>query len=151
MSDWLINLLKSTIFGTVVSGVIVFVLSQLFIEYVIKPIQKGKALRAKVAYCLTYYGNTYTNPINNTFSGYKQEWWDEASTELRKIAAELEAFSIEKPLISFFLPRKINLMSAKSYMIGLSNSMINPNPDVSYYKSVKEEENLIRKLLKLDQ
>lgn len=45
-----------TILGTVLSGVFVFILGQLFIEYVLHPIQKYKALKSKIAYLLVSMG-----------------------------------------------------------------------------------------------
>lgn len=132
---WWCNLLSNTVFQTVVSGVMVFVLGQLFIEYVLKPLQHYKMLRAKAAYCITFYRNRYdlSMPVSNL-----------TSEELRKMAAELSAFAIEKPVVIFTVRQKC-LNNASSHFIGLSNS-VSASPD---YDLIEENIENIKKILKL--
>ncbi len=102
-------------FWTVITGVVVFVLSQLFIEFFLRPIQEYKKLKSDISWALTYYANIYSNP-----TGVKQELYNEASTALRKLAAELRAFNIRKPKILY---KKETLEAASKHLIGLSNCM----------------------------
>ena len=81
------NLFENETFLTIISGVIIFVLSQWFVEYVIKPLQEYKKIKAKIAFDIVYYANIFHNP-----SGLKIDQYDEATKELRKDAAEVCAF-----------------------------------------------------------
>ena len=107
------NAINLAPFWTVLTGVIVFVLSQLFIEFILRPIQEYKKLKSDVSWALTYYANIYSNP-----TGVKQELYDEASKELRKLAAELRAFNIRKPKLLY---KKDKIDIAASDLIGLAN------------------------------
>ncbi len=114
------------IFFTIVSGVGVFVISQLFIEYFLKPIQDYKKLRSKIAYELTLYANLYMNPttIDKMMIGVK-----DAEDDLRKLAAEVDAEIELRPKFNYYIPKKEILSEVSSNLIGLSNSFCGPNPD----------------------
>lgn len=118
-----------TIFGTVVSGVVVFVFSEIIKEIWLTPLQEYKKIKSKVSFILIMYANKYENPIS--LKQQHDKTYDEASSELRKIASELRAFietlSWFKPLI----PRKANLYKASARIIGLSNSLIGPECSLS--------------------
>ena len=110
------SLFENETFLTIISGVIVFILSQYFLEFVLKPLQEYKELKSKIAYNLVYYANIFHNPAD-----LKKELCDEASRELRKNAAELKAFSIKKPW--YIGPKSKSMQLTASYLIGLSNSV----------------------------
>lgn len=106
------------IFGTVISGVIVFIISQCVLEFVIKPKIKYNELKKRILYLLTLYENLYSNPIiidiensKDAFEYYAKSPWEEASEAFRKVGAELSAYNIKKN-------EKI-----VACLIGLSNSM----------------------------
>ena len=132
---WLCDLLNSTIFQTVISGVLVFILGQLFIEYFLRPLQRYVQLRAKIAYYLVFYGNRFD--LNTKISGGTSE-------ELRKLAAEIVAYSIEKPVILFYVRRK-KLKEISTRFIGLSNSVSN-EPDFDF---INENVDKIKKNINL--
>lgn len=75
------NLVVSETFLTIISGVLVFVLSQFFNDYWLKPIQKYKDLRGRIVYSLVLYANLYMNPIEYKLSSQTEER-EIASTEL---------------------------------------------------------------------
>lgn len=85
--DWLCRLLESTTFLTVVSGTLVFVLGQIFIEFVLKPIRKFKELKADAAFCLRFHRATFHNYNENI----------EAQNAAKKLAAKCIAYTQEKP------------------------------------------------------
>ena len=58
------KLFTSVTFGTVISGVLVYILSQLFHEIIITPYKKYKKIKSKIAYILVFYKNYYGNPYN---------------------------------------------------------------------------------------
>ena len=108
----------SEIFITVIGGVLVFILGQLFNEYFLKPIQEYKKIRAKVAYSLTLYANLYMNPVH---PDHRNPEYDNAILETRKLAAEIDAFIELRPSGNLFIPKKSNLKSASRSLIGISN------------------------------
>jgi hypothetical protein len=125
-----------TPFITIISGVVIFILGQLFIEYFLKPLQRYKQLRAKAAYCLTYYANKYDASYDDS---------KDTSIKYRELAAELEAFSIEKPIIVFTI-RRNRLKNSSSCFIGLSNS-VTVAPDFGNIIRTTRE---VKQILRLD-
>lgn len=135
----ILEVLKSDCFLTVISGVIVFVISQLFIEYFLNPIKEYKKLKADIAYTLTYYACYYMNPItldnNNKMDKSK---WDEAMEELRKRASECVSFSQRRPLFNPFVLGKEKLHIVEKELIGLSNGCVY-NGDIDCILKCNEE------------
>lgn len=125
---------------TVVSGVLVFILGQLFIEFILKPIQEFKDIRAKISWALVYYANIYSNPNRR---GEKSEEYDIASVKLRMLAADLEAFVIRKPkLLNVFYSDK-KILEARAEMIGLSNSVYDSSSSCRFYEVLEQRRNTI--------
>lgn len=110
---------------TIIAGVMVYVLSQLFDEYMLKPIHRYTLIKSKVSYSLAYYGNLYMNPL--TLGSETDERltndYRVASEELRKVAAELKGFIEEKPFLAMFLPNEQKMMKAYHGLVGLSNGL----------------------------
>lgn len=132
---------------TVVSGVSVYILGQLFDEYYLKPIREYTQLKGRVAYVLTYYAQYYSNPFR--LSADKSELWENASEELRKVASEVIAFAQTKPVINFFIPRKKVLIRVEEKMIFLSNSCFeHENAQHDAFANI-ECRNSINKLMKI--
>ena len=136
------NLIQNTTFLTIISGVLVFILSQWFVEYIIKPLQEYKKIKSQIAYDLVYFSNIYHNPC-----GLRKELYEEASKELRKDAAQIMAFSIKKPFD--FLPTAKNMQEISNRLIGLSNSMDILEFTKEDIKSIIENENYIKKKIGL--
>ncbi len=132
---------------TIIGGVFVFVLSQLFNEYRLKPIQKYKELRANISYNLTLYANLYLNPVEYKLVNAKEEI-DNASTELRRLAAEVDAMIELKPRVSLLIARKKILADVSRNLIGLSNNLYSPHPDISIEHNEKRCREIYR-LLKM--
>lgn len=143
---------SDNVFWTVLAGVIVFVAGQLFIELFIRPWQRYKEIRAKVAYCLVMYANDYGNPMEaKKFSeslcagGPKAEKYMETGDELRKLASEMAGFAEEK---WFFHPSKRKIHEVAANLIGLSNNLVSPHPDIAADHNSKRARQ-IRELLRL--
>lgn len=126
---------------TVTSGVLVFIFSQLVVEW-FKPVQELNELRADVAWALVYYGNTYTNPYHKEEEKGRVPY-DEASTTFRRLAAEIEAYSHRHTVGK---RKKKRLRNASSGLIGLSNSMYWME---DHRKAVGEYEKMVHENLKL--
>ncbi len=131
----------------VVSGVLVFLFGQLFIEFIMKPIQEFKDIRARVAWALVYYANIYSNPADIQ-NGSKEH--DVAREKLRMLAADLEAFTIRKPklLKPFYNDKRI--LEARSELIGLSNCVYKASSSDRIYDHIDNGRKKIISNLKLN-
>lgn len=107
-----------TILGTVVSGVLIYIVGQVVQEKYIKPMQEYNNIKAEISYLLVYYANIYMNPKVYD-SKEKDEAREKASEELRIAAAKLVGFKQRKT----FLVKKYNIEKASRNLIGLSNGM----------------------------
>ena len=103
---------------TVISGVLVFILGQLFIEYFLKPIQEYKQLRAKISYSLTYYADLYMNPIESNKDIEKR--WDNGSQKMRELSAEVRSTIELRPFGNIFIPKKKKLVKVAENLMGIS-------------------------------
>lgn len=143
MSEELLNLLI-----TIISGVVVYILSQWYTEFILRPIQEYKQLKAKVAKFLVLHAQYYSNPRFYDESE-KCPAWSAASDDIRELAAEVAAFAeIKPPQIFVFLaiPRKKDLLEAQVYLIGLSNSFfMTRNGEDRCIDRVYEYPDIIRK------
>ena len=97
-----------TIFWTVLSGTCVFILGQIFVEFGLRPVLEFRKIRRKILYNLYYFSNRYSN------SQMRVEDFE----LIRELAAELKSYSYERSV----LYRKVDMESAISGLIGLSNS-----------------------------
>ena len=77
------------IFLTIISGVFVFIVSQIIIERIIKPKNEFRKLKGKIICYITMHGRYIANPLY--FRDKKDEEYDlywNASCDLRLIASE---------------------------------------------------------------
>lgn len=131
---------------TVISGVLVFVLGQLFNEYFLKPIQEYKQLRAKISYSLTYYADLYMNPIE--FNKDIEDQWKNGSKKMRELSAEVRATIELRPFGNVFIPKKKKLKKVADNLMGISNGFFTTK-NVDRYIQNNEYRNQIYKLLKI--
>ncbi len=142
------KLVTNQTFLTVVSGTIVYVLSQLFLELVINPSKEYKKLKQKVLYTISMYCCYYTSPYNLLKEEDNVRPIDEykiASNELRKIGSEFASYIGIVPRFRFNKRKK--LLEVQQSLIGLSNGLYvyeNYNPR----KDNVECERIIKKNLK---
>ena len=120
-----------SVFGTIISGVLVFVLGQIFIEFYLYPKKELNELRGKISWALVYYANVYSNPgeIKNISKSREEE-----AEELRKLSAELKAFNISKPK---YIHKKYDLISARDSLMALSNYTLQENDNSVFIKDLK--------------
>ena len=147
MCDFLKNLVTSNTFLTIISGVLVFAISQLFNEYWLRPIQRYKELRAKISYSLTLYANLYMNPVKHDLL-HETKDIDIASNEIRMLAAEVDSSIELRPWGNIFIARKKVLATVSKNLIGLSNNLYSPHPDIAAALNEKRCKE-IYKLLKI--
>lgn len=114
---WLIDLFQSVVFQTVMSGVLVFILSQIIQKFFLEPLQKYKEVIGKIDNQLKFYTNVITNPGNIL----SREIYLECSHTLRSLSCELEASYKQIPLKKLDTRRKVS--DAASRLIRLSNNL----------------------------
>lgn len=147
-----------TVFGTVLSGVFVYAISEYIQETSLRRIREYQDIRRRVAYMLTMYAYHYTNTIDETKRGEKiKQAYQKESEDMRKTASELRAFCEMLPdgawLFKKQIPDRKKLYDASKLMIGISNSFFQTDKsreheDYGISNSKKAEE--IYKLLKLN-
>lgn len=144
-SNWLTDLLQSVVFQTVISGVLVFVLSEILQKFLLDPIKRYKEVVGKIDNRLKYYANT----VNNSVS---PDAMREPSKILRELSCELEATYKQIPfktLFAFFriVPQHFAIRTAASDLIFLHNAGGKLDQLEHVYKKIQE----IRKLLNIEE
>ena len=120
------------IFKTIVTGVAVFVLGQIFLKLVIEPIQKLRETIAEVAY---YLANDHAVIHNADVVAKKIA--QTASSNLKQLGARLVSgqqlipfYSVFRTLLS--LPKKANIKSASQKLFQIRNHMYGNDKDKYY-------------------
>ncbi len=119
--NWIIDLFKNqvfqTVFSTVVSGTILFILGETVQKFILEPIKEFKKLIGKIDNRLKYYANVLNN------SGFEPKVVSETSEIIRNLSCDLESSYKQIPCPTFFsLPCRKQISIAASTLIGLSNS-----------------------------
>ena len=124
MDRFLNNLIESDTFPTVISGTIVFILGQLFVEFYIRPLRDYKTIKQKIFYTLALYKSYYYKPYNslNEESNIRDKnEYMEARKELRKIGSELSGYLAN--ISDFKKKYKKKLNRVVEAIIGISNGL----------------------------
>ncbi|MBY0569987.1 MAG: hypothetical protein K2P61_01750 [Burkholderiaceae bacterium] len=131
--------MNSTVFLTVFSGVITYVLGQLIVKLVIDPVQEMKKTIGQISHALIEHANVISNP-----GVPSQEAMRETSKLLRQLSSQLQAHLYLIPSYPvttkiFRLPHKKQVSAASSSLIGLSNSVFHAN-EHTYENNAKRVE-----------
>lgn len=110
-----------TVFVTVISGVLIYVLGQIVQNFVLKPIQDFQAIKGEISHKVKYHANIVTN------SGIKENLIERASTDMRDLSCQLESKYLLIPFSQVFskfgfIPSRKNIKEATSMLILLSNA-----------------------------
>ena len=135
------NEITLTVLGTVVSGVIVFIVGEYLKEALIVPYHKYREFRGKVAHHLVLYSNRISNPSGNTITD--RETYRHISNELRELAAELVALNT---VMVSSKQKKNKRKDTISRLINLSNCLV-INNNSSYLDTNQENLEIIRENL----
>ena len=133
-------------FITVLSGVLVFVLSQFVLEFIISPRNKYRQLKERIIYTTSLYCCYYHSPYNlldEKQNVIGKENYEEASREMRKIGAELAGYIGTIPRIRFKKIKK--LKEVLGAIIGISNGFYITSKNFDIYKANQDCENIIKK------
>lgn len=148
MKDIFLKLISNTTFLTVISGVLVYVLSQLYMEKIMNPRKEFKAIRQKIIYSASMYCRYYHSPYNllnekNNVRGKNE--YENASIEMRKIGCELAGYIGTIPKIRFNKIKKLN--DVLDALIGISNGFYIISKDDTVIKDNIKNEKVIKKYL----
>ena len=141
-------------FFTVISGILVYILSQRYDEYRRKPRLKYYEIRSRIKYYLLLHANLYTNPLQladkNTEAILKR--YSEASDDMRKVGAELAGIISSLPMtIGKTIPKKQELNDVVRYLIGISNSFYMPYNvnDTTQIRDASKDKKEIERILNI--
>ncbi|MBQ2639468.1 MAG: hypothetical protein IJF92_01750 [Bacilli bacterium] len=128
----------------VISGVLVYVFSQLIYVEIIIPIKEFKSIKSRIIIALKFYAPYYNKPYD---FDKKDEFVDiikykNASDDFRKLSSELSGYIGN---ISAFRKKKIEkLADVSRYLIGISNGLFGDNDDKKH--NIEYKQKLIKKL-----
>lgn len=115
--------MSSTVFWTILTGVLTYIVGQLVLKLVIEPVQEMRRTIGRVSHSLIEYANVIANPGVPT-----QDRIKEASNTLRSLSSELQSHLYLVPWYStttlvFGLPSPDKIIMASKSLIGLSNGL----------------------------
>lgn len=130
-----------TVFFTVLSGALTYVLGQLALKLIIEPVQELRKTVGRIAHALIHRANVIHNPGIPS-----PEIMDETMTQLRTLSSELQSHLYLIPRYSvtarlFRLPTLKQITEASTALIGLSNSVHRSSMDV-YEVNAKRVESI---------
>jgi len=108
------------VFKTILSGLLLFILSQYTLEFIFKPIKKFKGTIGEIDNKIKYYSNVLLN------TGIKDEVINEISRDLRRLSCDLESEYKQIPIKWLFsgfdlIPCKNQISEVAKELIRLSN------------------------------
>lgn len=133
--------MDSTVFLTVLAGVLTYVAGQLVLKLVIEPLQDTKKTIGQISHSLIEHANVIHNPGVPT-----EEAMRETSRHLRRLSSQLQAHLYLVPVYSwtartFGLPSQAKVLAASKALMGLSNS-VHGGSDKIYEHNAKRIENI---------
>ncbi len=115
-----------TVFLTVFSGVLVFILGQVLLKLFLEPIHELKKVISRISFDLIKSANIFSNPDEG-----KDDAFTEASKIMREHASSLHAYFYLVPLYRFTsrlfgMPSEEDILKATKQLIRLSNGKAGP-------------------------
>lgn len=114
---------NQSVFWTVFSGTVVYILSQIALKLVIEPVHDLKKTIGMISHSLVERASVILNPGNS-----RKKIMDATSRELRKLASQLRSHLYLIPCYPvmariFRLPLPAEILAASTALIGLSNGV----------------------------
>lgn len=108
-------------FLTIISGIIVFIISQLIMEFIIKPKEEFNKIKGEILCNLKMYDNLIANPLE--YSSLKEledkKYYLDASKDIRLMASKLAGILETHPIVC----NKKKYYLIVNDLIGLSNGL----------------------------
>lgn len=138
---------ENGVFFTILSGVFVFVVSQLIAERIIKPRTELKKIIGKTICYLTMHARYVVNPLNGVEdNSYDFDIYWNASCDLRLIASELSGQIESYP----FVCNKEKYKKVVNCLIRISNEMVIRNSKRDVLDNIIKSGEEICKILKIE-
>jgi hypothetical protein len=131
--------MDSTVFLTVLSGVITYVAGQLVLKLLIEPVQEAKKTIGQISHSLIEHAVVIHNP-----GVPSEETMRQTSQHLRKLSSQLNAHLYLVPAYKwtakvFRLPTQAQLLAAAGGLMGLSNSVYRTSESVYKHNTKRVE------------
>lgn len=146
---WVIDLAKSVVFQTVISGVLVLVLGQLILKFLIEPYHEFLSTIGQIDNELKDYANIITNPVSlDEFlkNPVRRIKYNNCSERIRKLSCNLESSRKRMVLRNKKFDNRIAVASQR--MIFIHNNLAGNDIQRSVDLNIKAIE-VIRKNLKI--
>lgn len=147
MKEVILDLFTNGTFLTILSGVLVFIVSQYFLLLVINPHKDYKQLKQKIIYNLKLYCQHYFNPydlVNEDRNMRNISEYENASNEIRKVGSEIAGYIGTISFLRFNKIKKLN--KVVDSLIGISNGFY-IYPNYNPVEDTKKLEENIKKIL----
>lgn len=133
--------MNNTVFLTVMSGVITYVVGQLVMKLVVEPVHEMKKTIGLISHSLVEHADVIHNP-----GVPSEEIIRSTSKHLRNLSSQLHGHLYLVPFYKFtakifFLPSQEKILSASNALMGLSNSVFRAS-DRIYEHNVKRIEKI---------
>jgi len=130
-----------TVFLTVMSGVLTYVVGQLLLKLVIEPVQETRKTVGNISHALIEYANVISNPGRPS-----EAVMHDTASHLRKLSAQLQSHLYLVPKYEatarlFALPSRVKVLSASKSLIGLSNGVYRATEKI-YEQNASDVENI---------
>lgn len=147
-------LFSNTTFTTVLSGSLVFIIGQLFLELFIKPWESYKKTESKIIFFLYRYRDFILNPISLdcylsfTNSGEEHlrergQSYREARLQAKELGVALSEFLGNKG-ICFLIPKRNNLKNAINELLWLSECIIRSSESNNIQQNYESYKNITK-------
>lgn len=110
------------VFGTVVSGVAVYVVSEIFMKLVLEPAAKQREAIAEIVHRLIFFADIYSNPSVAPPEALLEATRSLRDASSRLLAATWRVRAYERWEGALGLPPRENVDQACAELIGLSNT-----------------------------
>jgi hypothetical protein len=134
----------STVFFTVVSGTLVYVLGQLLSKFVVDPIYELRKTIGEVRFNLSFYGPPIHTPVARD-----KEVSDKAGSALLKSSSDLFSKLHAVPFYFGLLPARQSIERAADQLRGLSTDVYSQNATARDLERIAAKVKNIEKLLGL--
>lgn len=130
---------SSTIFWTILTGVLTYIGGQLVLKMILEPVQEMRRTIGHISHSLIHYANIIHNPGLPAKKDIRS-----ASTHLRSLSSEIQSHLYLVPLYRwtatiFRLPSKEKVLEAQGALMGLSNSLFRESESVYKHNSRRVE------------
>jgi hypothetical protein len=137
------ELLQNSVFQTVISGTLVFCLSQIIQKFILEPILEYKKTIGKIDNKLKYYSNKISTILSKTVL-------IETSEKVRELSCDLESSYKQIPFNKFFvwikiIPGKKAISDSSKSLIRVSNIVTDEklNDEIKIFDEIEKIRNLL--------